>query len=328
MSWAKESVLIAGGAGTIGSNLAKALAGNCKKLTLIDYDENTLEMTRLQLNESNHECEAILCDIRNSRHLIQIFKNIKPTVIVNCAAHKHLNAGERNISECVYNNLETTKNLLHVLALTEATNYIHISTDKAVEPTSVMGASKMLCECMVRDFFSLKHFYEPTFQPKYHILRFGNILGSQGSVWEIWERQYKDKRALTITDPNMERYILLPNEACHFISRSLFIECGTYLLDMTRKSTVGALKERFLESKNNSYYPIKIIGSKPGEKMKEELFWPDENKEKIKAVNDKHIWRVTNTPYFPYHHIHWISKDFDDKTTLKALQRAFPKVNA
>ncbi len=308
-------VLIAGAGGSIGGELAKLVSVfGCQKLILIDIDENGLEEIRAKSEGGTDvEVESCLCDLKNMKHLRTIFRS-HPDIVFDCAAHKHVSAGQRNPSEVVYNNLVSTRNILDCCSQANTKKFIFISTDKSVKPTSAMGSSKTLCESLV-----LAH--ERSLPAKY-IVRFGNVLNSRGSVLRIWEGQLHEGFVLTVTDHRMKRYAMSISEACQLLLKSMEFESGTYVLDMGPQITVDALLDAFLRSKEKtrSDVRIKITGRKPGEKLAEDLFWPQETYEKTPHSG---IFRVRNTPVYDFKKALEISRQYDDSATINELRRQF-----
>ena len=311
-------VLIVGGAGSIGSALAQRLCyASCEDLLLLDREENRLEETRQRLEEKGFHPICYVGDVRNFIHLSSIVKRHKPDIILNCAASKHVVSGQYNVSETTRNNLLTTLNLLKVRP--RDSKFVHISTDKAVEPTSVMGASKMLCESMIRSEF-------PSNQDN-RIIRFGNVMRTNGSVLDIWERQFREGVPLRVTDLKMKRWLLPIEDACDQILRVLGFEPGTYLLDMGRMCSVGEMLGDFLTSKANEDYPINFVGAKAGEKIEEKLLWDCEVKDEIKA-GGRTIIRVSESPKFSYEPSLRVSASYNDVLTLKLLRKQFKELVA
>lgn len=313
----EDIVLIAGGAGSIGGALAERLVcAGSEGVILVDKNENGLENLRLRLADKGfNNLTMYVGDIRNLYQLNRIFAKHEPDTILNCAAHKHVVSGEKNIAETTRNNLLTTYNLLKVRLKNPDSKFVLISTDKAVEPTSVMGASKMLCESMVREEY-------PKTKDRNYIIRFGNVANTQGSVLEIWDRQFKEGYPLTITDLKMKRWMLSIEDACEQILRVVGLEAGTYILDMGEMFTVADMLERFLESKGSNDYPLKFVGAKPGEKATERLFWDAEKATKL-SIGNRQILKVTSSPSFNYHMALAACRTFDDEATLKCLRKLF-----
>lgn len=316
----EKTVLIAGGAGSIGSALAERLSkagGN--DLILVDKDENRLDELRLRIEGFGYQSPTIYVgDVRNANHLNRIFSVHKPDLVLNACAHKHVVSGQRNVSETVRNNLLTTRNLLQASLKYRTEKVVHISTDKAVEPTSVMGASKMLCECMVRQQFP---------QVPRSIVRFGNVLNTQGSVLQIWERQLDLGLAFTITDANMKRYMMSMDDAVSQILRVVGLEPGTYILDMGKELSVSELLARFRVEHGCADHPVRVTGPKPGEKCSEALCWPSEHLTHFQAGCNV-IHRVHHSPFFEYANVLNVSGRYDDDKTMKELKRVFRSVDA
>jgi len=311
-------VLIAGGAGSIGSALVERLAtSGMSDLIVVDKDENQLESLRGKLvDRALTEPMMYVCDLRNRKHIVKIFSDHLPDMMFNCAAHKHVVSGQRNVSETVNNNLVTTENLLVAKRLNPECKFVHISTDKAVEPTSVMGASKMLCESMIRG--------ESKPSDKNSIIRFGNVMGTQGSVLQIWKRQLEQDMAFTVTDLSMKRYMMTMDQACEQILRVVGGDSGTYILDMGEEVPVSELLANFRKAHDCPSHPIRIIGIKPGEKVSEKLHWPVEHLTHFSAGGQT-IHRVYHSPHFDYLRALEISRSFDDDKTLECLRGLFGK---
>jgi len=318
MQLKESTILIAGAGGSIGGELAKLVSVfGCKRLILVDIDENGLEEIRMMIERgSDIEIESYLCDLKNLKYLSRIFES-HPDIVFNCAAHKHVSSGQRNPSEIVHNNLSSTRNLLECCSSSKTKKFIFISTDKSVTPTSVMGASKTLCESLILSW--KKDF------PERYIVRFGNVLNSQGSVLRIWENQLNEGFVLTVTDPKMKRYVMSISEACQLILKSIEFRPGTYILDMGSQITVDELLDAFLKSheKTRDEVRIKRIGKKAGEKLQEELFWPQEVHKRTLCNK---IFSVGNTPTFNYTRPFEASKRFDDKAAMHELKALFPEL--
>ncbi len=315
-------ILIAGGAGSIGSALAECLArGGAEDLILLDRDENSLEQTRQKLEEQGYtSVQPLVCDLRNLVHVNRIFSHFQPDLIFNCAASKHVVSGQRNISETTHNNLTTLLSILKARHCGRGSRLVHISTDKSVEPVSVMGASKMLCESMVRTEY-------PQTQDRNYIIRFGNVMNTNGSVLQIWDRQFREGRPLTVTDLKMKRWMLPISDACDQILRVLGFDAGSYVLDMGEMLSVGDILEKFLSERNIKDYPTRFLGAKSGEKSEEKLFWECEERKTFKA-GARQIIRVDNSPTFNYSRPLNVSSLFDDQQTLDCLTKIFEGLRA
>ena len=313
----EKIVLIAGGAGSIGGALAERLVcAGSESVVLVDKNENGLEELRLRLADKGfNNITVYVGDIRNLYHQNRVFSKHEPDIVINAAAHKHVVSGEKNIAETTRNNLLTTYNLLKVRLKNPTSKFVLISTDKAVEPTSVMGASKMLCESMVREE------YPKTINRNY-IIRFGNVSNTQGSVLRIWERQFKEGVPLTITDLKMRRWLMSMDDACDQILRVVGLDAGTYVLDMGKMYSVADILEQFLDSKDTVDYPLKFIGANVGEKDTEKLTWDKEERTTIK-IGDKTLIKVNQSPSFNYQKALTASKTFSDESTMNCLRKQF-----
>lgn len=314
-------VLIAGGAGSIGGALAERLVSEApENLILVDKDENNLASVQQRIEERGFHAISYVCDARNLGHLNRIFELHRPDIVLNCAAHKHVISGQRNVAETTHNNLLTTLNLLKVRHLNPNSKFIQISTDKAVQPSSVMGASKMLCESLVRTQF-------PRCSNRNYIIRFGNVMNTNGSVLRIWERQLREGVPLTVTDLSMKRWLMPISDACDQILRVIGFDAGTYVLDMGRMFTVAEMLEDFLKANHLTDYPTKFVGAKMGEKNMEKLSWDVEERKILKA-GQKTIIKLDNSPTFDYQKALRASESFDDQVTLNCLAKMFQGLRA
>ena len=312
----EKVVLIAGGAGSIGSALVERLASSgMTDIIAVDKDENQLEALRGRFIDRNlPEPIMYVCDLRNRQHVAKIVFDHQPDMIFNCAAHKHVVSGQRNVSETVHNNLVTTENLLDAKKLIPETKFVHISTDKAVSPSCVMGASKALCESMVRDE-----------SDKNAIVRFGNVKGTRGSVFDVWSRQFAKKAPLTLTDPCMSRYMMTIDMACEQIMRVSMMGGGTYVLDMGKAYLLGEILYIFKHEHGiPEDYPTITTGSKVGEKTHEALFWPCEEEIGLVSGNVR-VNHAKSSPWFNYRQAMAVSRNFEDDKTMSCLKGLFGK---
>jgi FlaA1/EpsC-like NDP-sugar epimerase len=185
-----------------------------------------------------------------------------------------------------------------------------------------MGASKMLCESMVREQY-------PRCEGQNYIIRFGNVMNTNGSVLQIWDRQFREGVSLTVTDLKMKRWLMPISDACDQILRVLGFDAGTYLLDMGEMHTVADILEMFLAERTSEpeSIPLNFIGARLGEKLEEELFWSCEAQEQMR-VGQKTIIRIGNSPSFDYHKALTVSGTFDDQITLRCLSKMFVGLKA
>jgi len=266
-----KRILITGGAGSIGSELVRQLAPY-NKIFIIDINENNTFLLREEMREKGHWVHSRTGDIKCENTVFDVFSDFKPQIVFHCAALKHVTPNEEYPREAVETNILGTLNLIEEAKNWECLEkFVFISTDKVVNANSNMGITKLCAEGLVRKAGI-----------KFVAVRFGNVMNSQGSVLKIWERQFKNKRPITITHPKMERYMITIPEAC-----GLVIEAGlrgsngeTWILDMGELKNILKLKEELY-----SDYPIKIIGIRDGETLDEKLMTQDEEKQAVKHGN-------------------------------------------
>lgn len=266
-----KTVLVTGGAGSIGSELSRqALKNNCKKLIIFDISENSL----FELNEelkssySRTQYELVLGSVRDISYLENIFSKYKPQVVFHAAAHKHVPMIEINPFEAVKNNIIGTKNVIDVCKKYKTSKFILISTDKAVRPTSVMGASKRIAELIVKA--------ENCQQTEMAAVRFGNVLGSNGSVVPLFKNQIAAGGPVTITDPEITRYFMTIPEAVSLVQCAAALAKGgeIFVLDMGVPVKIYDLACDLIRLSGLEPYKdidIKFTGLRPGEKLYEEL---------------------------------------------------------
>jgi FlaA1/EpsC-like NDP-sugar epimerase len=271
-------VLITGAAGSIGSELVRQIAQyDPKKLVLLDCAETPLFYLDVEMLEKYKRCpfEIVIGDIRNIQRMQRLFDYFKPEIVYHAAAYKHVPMMENNPSEAVFTNVVGTKTIADLSIKYNVEKFIMISTDKAVHPTSVMGASKMIAEIYTQ---SMNKFNKT----KFVTTRFGNVLGSSGSVIPLFKKQIEKGGPITITDPNITRYFMTIPEAC-----SLVLEAGTmgkggeiFIFDMGKSIKIVELAKKMIQLSGLTLgKDIQIIytGLRPGEKLYEELLNDKEN---------------------------------------------------
>ncbi len=269
-------VWVTGAAGSIGSELAEVVARfHPHKLCLLDVNESDLYLLRERLGDNAH---LTLTDIRDERALTDLFQRHPPDVIFHAAALKHVSVVENHPREGVWTNVLGTLLLVRLARQHGVPHFVLISTDKAVNPTSVMGATKRLAERIVTGFAEPGKFF-------YTAVRFGNVLGSRGSVIPVFEQQLARGGPLTVTHPEMRRYFMAPKEAVFLILQAALLSEGegeVFVLDMGEPVSILELAETFLRLKGLEPYQdvdIVIIGPRPGEKLFEELLQAEEGVE-------------------------------------------------
>ncbi len=277
-----KNILITGAGGSIGSELCKQLCKfNPHSILLFDIAETPLYHIDnfLKKNFPHIKVIPIVGDIKDKEHITEIIKKFKAHIIFHAAAYKHVPMMEWQPWKAVENNVLGTKILLDVSAELEIENFILVSTDKAVNPTSVMGATKRIAEMMLQNKNSESQ------KTKFMAVRFGNVLGSAGSVIPLFEKQIQEGGPVTVTHPDIERYFMTIPEACLLIlqTSSMDLRGGVFILDMGKPIKImDVAKEmiKFYFSPYKEEIKIKIVGLREGEKLYEELYINEENIEK------------------------------------------------
>lgn len=249
-----KTILISGGAGSIGSELVRQLSGHN---TVIAADQDETGVFDLA-NECRNVIPEIV-NIRNFNRMAEVFDRHRPDIVFHCAAYKHLSRFEGiHYDELIETNINGTINIIKLCKKFGA-KFIFISTDKAVNPTSLMGATKLIGEIITK-------------RNGFVAVRFGNVMGSRGSVIPIWQKQMERGESLTVTDEKMERYFMTIPEACSLVIKAS--EIGkpgqVIILDMGKQVKLIDLARKIIEDARSSS-EIKIIGAKEGEKLSEEL---------------------------------------------------------
>ncbi len=276
-----KKVLVTGAGGSIGQELCLQLATKCniKSICLLGKGENSVFNTLQSLYEklgrdTDLEIVQKIADVRNKARIDSIFEEFKPDIVFHAAAHKHVYLMELNACEAFENNVIGTKTVAEISGKHKVKAFVLISTDKAVNPTSIMGSTKNLAEKAT--LITSKN-YPGT---KFTAVRFGNVLGSRGSVIQVWEKQIASGQAITVTDKEAIRYFMTIPEASQLvIQASAKAHTGeVMLLDMGEPVKIYDLAEQFIQLSGFSLddVSIDIIGLKPGEKLYEELLTSDE----------------------------------------------------
>ena len=267
-------VLVTGGGGSIGSELCRQIAKFSPKLLLIldIYENNVYDIqNELSYNEPNLNKKVIIASVRDKYRLSQIISAYKPSIIFHAAAHKHVPLMEDNPGEAIKNNVLGTLNMAEISSQYKVEKFVLISTDKAVNPTNVMGASKRLCEMIVQAANN-----ERGNKTDFVAVRFGNVLGSNGSVIPLFKEQIKKGGPVTLTHKDITRYFMLIPEAAQLVLQAGAYAKGgeIFVLDMGKSVKIYDLAENLIRLsgyKPNEDIEIKITGLRPGEKLYEEL---------------------------------------------------------
>jgi FlaA1/EpsC-like NDP-sugar epimerase len=274
-----EIVMVTGAGGSIGGELCRQIARSKPgKLVLADHDENGIFYIHGELSRQYDDLELIplVIDIKERDRLKKVFEKYSPKVIFHAAAHKHVPLMEINAEEAVNNNIEGSKNLIDLASEHGVGRFVFVSTDKAVNPSSVMGATKRVVEIYLQDKARNCN------SCVYCAVRFGNVLGSQGSVVEIFRRQIAGGGPVTVTDPEMKRYFMTIPEAVQLVIQAGALGQGgeIFVLDMGEPvKIVDLARDMIILSglRPEQDIMIEFTGLRPGEKLYEELFSDREN---------------------------------------------------
>jgi FlaA1/EpsC-like NDP-sugar epimerase len=280
-----RTVLVTGAGGSIGSELCRQIARvGAKQLVLVENSENALFEIRRELEEERHfaRAAAVLADCKDATRMREVFSERQPSVVFHAAAYKHVPLMEENPVEAVRNNAVATRIVASAAGEARVERFLLVSTDKAVSPATVMGASKALAEWAIE---AAQRRWKGT---RYSSVRFGNVLGSSGSVVPIFRRQIANGGPVTVTDEKMTRYFMTIPEAVQLIIRSGELATGgeVFVLEMGEPVRIIELARNMirlagLEPKVD--IGVEIIGRRPGEKIHEELFNPGERPEPTPA---------------------------------------------
>jgi len=275
---ADEVVLVSGAGGSIGAELCRQIARvRPKRLVLLDNAENNLFEIRRELADDRHFARtvSVLADCKDAVRMEEVLLEHRPSVVFHAAAYKHVPLMEENPIEAVRNNAVATRIVAAAAGHAGAARFVLVSTDKAVTPSTAMGASKALAEWAVE---AAQHRFPDT---RYSAVRFGNVLGSSGSVVPIFRRQIAAGGPVTVTDPAMTRYFMTIPEAVQLIIRSGSLAAGgeIFVLEMGDPVRILDLARNMIRLSGHEPdedIAIDIVGRRPGEKVHEELFNPDE----------------------------------------------------
>ena len=322
-----RTILISGSAGSIGSEIVRQVASfGPAHLVLIDSAETPQHDIRLMMHKRfpGIHCETIVASITQKKLMEMIFSTRHPDYVFHAAAYKHVPMMEDSPSEAIYNNVYGTKIMADLSVKYGVKKFVMISTDKAVNPTNVMGCSKRLCEIYTQ---SLNGAQQTT---QFVTTRFGNVLGSNGSVIPIFEKQIRNGGPVTVTDPNVTRFFMLIPEAC-----KLVLEAGThghggqiFVFDMGKSVRIADLAKRIIKLSNAKDVKIVYTGLRPGEKLYEEVL---ANEESTEPTFNKNI-RIAKVREYEFTQV---SKDinniidtastYDQKAVVKLMRQLVPE---
>lgn len=265
-----KRVLITGAGGSIGSELARMVyQHHPREIVLVENSESNLYDIETQLRDpaSGTRVFAYLRDVKEQAQLRKIFETHRPEIVYHASAYKHVPLLEEHYAEGIINNIQGTKNAADLSSEFGAERFVLISTDKAIHPTSVMGASKRICELYTQSLRGSK--------TKYMAVRFGNVFNSRGSVVPLFKRQIEQGGPVTVTDPNVTRYFMDLSEAVFLILEASMLgdDSQIFVLDMGRPVKIVDLARNLMQlmGVTPEQIPIQFTGLRPGEKMEEEI---------------------------------------------------------
>ncbi len=334
--YADRTVLVTGAAGSIGSELCRSLwdLGICRLLPF-DIDENGIFDLELGLRASpssevpKPDLEPLVGSILHEEKLRWVFETFKPGIVFHTAARKHVPLMELHSEEAVEVNVRGTKLVAEKALEHGAESFVHISTDKAVEPASVMGATKRLSEILIQDFA------RRTDSTKFVVVRFGNVIGSRGSVLDVFRKQLTEGVPITVTHPEMTRYFMTANEAAVLLLQSVVIgQSGDILvLDMGDPIRVADLARDLITLSGygrEDDVEIRFVGPRRGEKIHERLHAEDET---LAPTKHPRIFRVsggksTSVALPSIEHLFGVAKRVDRERLLEMLRTILPGYQA
>jgi len=328
-------IMVTGSAGSIGSEMVRQIASyNPSELILVDQAETPQHDIRLMMQKQwpHIKAEIIVCSICEKEHMEYLFKKYKPQYVFHAAAYKHVPMMEDNPSESVTNNIIGTKVIADLAVKYGTKKFVMISTDKAVNPTNVMGCSKRICEIYVQSLNN-KLDSDPALKDnhcQFVTTRFGNVLGSNGSVIPLFKEQIKNGGPLTVTHPDIIRFFMLIPEAC-----KLVLEAGTkghggeiFVFDMGKPVKIADLAQRMINLSGAKNVEIKFTGLRPGEKLYEEVL---NEKESTKPSFHEKI-RIATVREYDYDEvceaIDTLAKTavaYDNMATVKEMKAIVPE---
>jgi len=298
-------VMITGAGGSIGTELCEQILGfNPDSLVMVDRGENYLHELKFTLDkyDTSVRTHFIYGSITNKEKMENVFERYRPDIVFHAAANKHVPIMEHNIDEAISNNIYGTKIVADLSNKYDVDSFVLISTDKVVKPTSIMGMTKRIAEQYVR-------FLSKTSRTRFSSVRFGNVLGSKGSVVPMFKEQIARGGPVTITHPKMERFLMLIPEAVGLILQTTALNGAggkTFILDMGCPVKIVDLARKMIQLSGKAELnniKIKYVGIRPGEKLKEELVLDEE--EVFPTVHEKIKMLESNVPYNP-HYDEWL----------------------
>ncbi len=328
-----QKILVTGSAGSIGSEIVRQIANfNPKELILIDQAETPQHDIRLMMSVHYPDIKAqtIVTSICRKDRMEEIFKKHTPDYVFHAAAYKHVPMMENNPSESVLNNIEGTKVIADFSVKYKVKKFVMISTDKAVNPTNVMGCSKRICEIYIQSLHKAITEGKIVGETQFVTTRFGNVLGSNGSVIPLFRRQLQSGGPLTVTHPDIIRYFMLISEAC-----KLVLEAGTkgkggeiFVFDMGKPVKIATLAQRMIDLSGAKNVNIIYTGLRAGEKLYEEVL----NEQETTKPSFHEKIRIATVREYEYEKASAeidalidISHKYDDMNTVKQMKAIVPE---
>lgn len=302
-----KTILVTGAGGSIGSEICRQVSKfKPEKLVLLGHGENSIYQINMELqNQNKHAFEIIpvIADVQDKSRIFEVMEEHQPNVVYHAAAHKHVPMMEYNPKEAVKNNIFGTKNVAEAAGTFGVDTFVLISTDKAVNPTNVMGATKRCAELIIQEMDKL-------FNTKYVAVRFGNVLGSRGSVIPLFKKQIQEGGPITVTHPDITRYFMTIPEASRLVIQAGSLARGgeIFVLDMGEPVKIVDLAKNLIRLSGYTEDEIGIVysGLRPGEKMYEELL--NENEVYAEQVFPKiHIGK---SKLVGQEKLHWLMENF------------------
>ncbi|MBD5269284.1 MAG: polysaccharide biosynthesis protein [Bacteroides sp.] len=328
-----KRILVTGAAGSIGSEIARQIAGfGPDKLVLVDQGETPLHDIRLMMARKYGDVDAptIVVDICNKERMAEIFAKYKPQYVFHAAAYKHVPMMEDNPMEAIRNNVYGTRVVADLAVAEGAEKFVMVSTDKAVNPTNVMGCSKRICEIYVQSLDNAIREGKVEGHTRFVTTRFGNVLGSNGSVIPLFKEQIKNGGPVTVTHPDIIRFFMLIPEACKLVLEAGSMGTGgeIFVFDMGKPVRIADLARRMITLSGAEGVEIKFTGLRDGEKLYEEVL--NDKEITLPTFHEKiKIAKVREYDYFS------VSKDidrlvadallFDDMLTVKEMKEIVPE---
>ncbi|MDG1278231.1 MAG: nucleoside-diphosphate sugar epimerase/dehydratase [Algoriphagus sp.] len=300
-------ILVTGAAGSIGSEICRQISHyEPKLLILFDIAESALYDVQQEFKENHAHCpiKIVLGDVRNKKKVKEVFKSYKPQVVFHAAAYKHVPMMENYPEEAVHSNILGTKLLADIAVLAQVEKFVFVSTDKAVNPTNVMGASKRAAEMYVQALNEYLERNHKKYHTKFITTRFGNVLGSNGSVIPLFKKQIMNGGPITVTHPDITRYFMTIPEACQLVLEAGIMGEGgeIYIFDMGEPIKILDLAKKMIQLSGKKIdHDIKVVfsGLREGEKLFEELL---NDFETVKITHHPKI-KIAQVPPSSYHKI-------------------------